>query len=120
MGLRSVIASATKTAFDVLGDIPVSATYHNTVWGTFDPDTGTKPDLGSDETVEIVLTEFKRMEMVNEFQSGDRKGIIRQADLTGGIPDYDDYLVISGVTWHIISIASDPADATWTFQLRRA
>lgn len=122
MGLRSLIQNATRTAFNAIGDIPVTATYHHTSWGDdFDPATGMREDTGTDESVSIVLMDFmQREDVVDAFEPGDKRGLLRQADLAGGVPDLDDYLVVSGVTWHIIAFSSDPADATWTLHLRRA
>lgn len=122
MGLRSTIQNAVTTAFSAIGDIPVTATYHHTAWGDdFDPATGMREDAGTNETVSVVLMDFNKNErLVDGFEPGDKKAMLRQAALTGSDPDFDDYLTISGIKWHIIGISSDPADATWTLSIRRA
>lgn len=53
--------------------------------------------------------------------TGDRRGYVFGASIAGGVtPSPNDKLSSAGVTYRIISVGSDPANATFICQLRGA
>ena len=120
MSLKSTISNAVNAAMNALGDIPVTATFTDVAPGTFDPESGAYS--GGSETnhsVSAIFSQYK-IERIDGtvIQQGDAKLTLRQADLAI-TPALGDKVSINGVSYSILNISSDPANATWTLQLRR-
>jgi CRISPR/Cas system CMR-associated protein Cmr5 small subunit len=123
MGLQAVIQKAAKTAFNVLGDLKTSAIYKTKAPGTYDPSTGTAPDVVIKYALKnkATLTNYKRSETDGEkILSSDRKAILIQSDFSDNnlTPLIGAFLILNGVDYRIINISEDPAKATFVFQLR--
>jgi len=110
---RDLIADSVALAFGQLGDLVVEVTY--TGKGGYDPATGSVSE-GASQTIKGVFASYSRQEVDGStVQVSDRKLVVRATTplSIGGNISYD------GMTYEIISVTPDPADTTYTVQLRR-
>lgn len=122
MGLSSVIQKAAAAAFAAVGDLKGVGTYHFAGTSVYDTDTGAVTESGGRNisNVDLVLTKYSSREIDGEvILATDRKAIVLQSALGTLVPKTTDSIMISGVSWKIVSIGQDAAGATWIFQLRR-
>lgn len=70
-----------------------------------------------------IVSDYSEFEMaqggeLSTIRRGDRKVLLLAATLAA-VPQQDDLVTILGGTYRIVSVKSDPAEATWTCQCRR-
>ena len=116
MSLSKLVQDNVAMAFDMLGDLTLTATY--TGKGAYDPSTGAVA-AGQSTTFNAVLTTYGAYETNGTtVQANDRKMIANAASLSIE-PSVGGTITAAGVGYEIIAISQDPALATYEFQLRR-
>jgi hypothetical protein len=121
MGLKNTIQKITKSVIEKsLGDLSTLATYHSLGVKTVSLVTGDITEVGgTDEpNVSMVFAKYSDFEIANtSVIKTDRKLLISNLSLTA-TPKKNDYIVTSNVTWKILDVEIDPADAVWILQSR--
>jgi hypothetical protein len=123
MGLSSTITDLVSTAFDILDDLPVSATYIEQTVGVYDPETGLVGHTEVTHSIpKCVFAQFTQKEMEkDESINGvsDQKMLFPRKGLTFDINDNDVILDAAGIYWDIVKAKSVPGDSVAILQLRR-
>ena len=122
MGLQDAFKKAAQAAFTAAGDIKVSSTYRSYTSGssTYDPAIGAVTAPYTDYTVSLIFTNYLAKEIDgSSILPTDQKAMIPVDDLTP-TPKLNDVIIKNSVTWHIVNIAKDAADALYTFQIRQS
>ncbi len=128
MGLRDIIAKASKSAFNALGDIPNTITY-TSVTGSpvrnIAAGTTTKPSSTFD-VEQVVFARFntKDVDKWPAILLTDMKIIILSANFQAADKDEnsfteDTFVDPDGKTWRVIAAKKDPVKATIIMQVRR-
>lgn len=119
MGLRETIRNAAKTAIAAVGNIAISSTYRVKGTPSYNPATGAVTANDTDYSgVPAVHDDnaYTSLGMINlanlTVDKNERLFYIAQLDLTP-VPKNGDELIVTGVSWEIIDIKADPADALW-------
>ena len=132
MSLLTDIQAAVADGFSALDDLPVEVTYvQPDVSATYDAATDAYTGTDTETTIpKALLLSFSTKERLNSLQlsSGtpgkeiretDRKLVFEAASVSSLTPDTSGQVVISSVTWSVVSVHQDPAGATWTLQIRK-
>jgi hypothetical protein len=119
MGLHSVLANATASAFTALGDIPAAVIIRRTTQGPFNPATGKyDPGTTTDYPVQGIMSGYNDFLIDGTLiKQGDRKLSIRQAEIPIA-PATSDKVIFAGKNWTIITIQADAASVLWKLQVR--
>jgi hypothetical protein len=114
--IRAIVADA-MTAFD---DLQVTVTLtHQTGAGTYDPATGETAGGTATYTPRAVLGSYRTFEIDGQnIRPNDKKVLIAANDLAV-TPGVDDAVTISGETWVVVDVKTDPASAMWVLRVRR-
>jgi|GEM_PF-1044704 hypothetical protein len=131
MGLANTIQKAAKTAFKVIGDIPLTCTYTSKGTRTYTAATGAITSSDTDYTSLKILFEDYTAKEVKDSQNngGDSAGIILNTDQKASIPNINltptpkmaDIITDSASKkWTIEDVKLDAARALWVFQVRRS
>lgn len=116
MSLRSLITNSVATAFEQLDDLVVAMTYTTPNSG-YDPATGLAGG-SSDLPCRGVMTQLDAKEIVGDVQISDQKAIIHAVTLPV-IPNTGGSLTVGGVVYKILSVRTDPAEASHELIIRR-
>ena len=106
-----------------LGGYMLPVTLLQTIAGERTPDnlTAGRKTTTSTVTFKGMVEEYSRYSVENSFvQRGDRKLLLLAASAPGVAPKPGDRAVAEGVTYVVIDVKRDPADATWQLQVRGA
>lgn len=116
---KATIIKAVSSAFKVLGDIPEVATLRRTT-NSYDASTGDGALSTSDYTIaKAIFTKFESFEVDKVVVlASDTKLIIQQSELTITPSLAYDTIIRRGIPYNILRVGQDPADATFTMQLR--
>jgi hypothetical protein len=120
--MKDAFKKAAQAAFTAAGDIKVSSTYRSYTSGSsgYNPATGTTTAPYTDYTADIIYTKYLSREIGNSsILPTDVKAMVPVDNLTP-TPKLNDVIIKDSVTWHIINIAKDAADALYTFQIRQS
>lgn len=125
MGLRQTIKQVADAAFSAMGDIKTTCTYIQRA-STYTPSTGAV--VNSDATATIMgiiippgpirksITRDRSSTAVSENET---RLICRQSELGSIVPRMKDLITIGLVNWQVEEISWDPADATYTFKIKK-
>lgn len=117
MGLRDAIAKGVAAAFAATGDIPRPFVYnHYTGTPVRDPNTGEYARTSTQYTGTCIQTEYKGKEGRSNIQVGDLFVIVQQSEVPAAAVDDD--ITFGSVTYRVLNFEPDPADASFTLQLR--
>lgn len=120
MGLAATIASAVGAGFAALGDVVQAATYQRRTATAYSIATGLATETFTNATVGAIITDYTRKERVDAaIQPEDRKALVRGAELAAD-PAIGDRLVVGGQTLDVVGVSTDPIEAVWVLQVRRA
>ena len=124
MGLADVVQKAAKTAFKIIGDIPLTCSYSSKGVATYNPATGTYTSTDVDYAGLAILFEDYMAEEITAsggvILSTDQKASIPNLNLTP-TPKIKDVITDSNnKKWTIENVGIDPARALWIFQVRRS
>lgn len=118
MSLKTTIQQAAATAFNVVDSLQVTVTIRHKTGEAFDPATMVNAPTYTDTIVSAILTNFNNREVDGStVLAGDRK-VILQYSLVA-LVNPSDKVVIDNLTYDIVNIMRDPAEATWMLQVRR-
>jgi hypothetical protein len=127
MGLRDLVRTALDAGFSALDDVPETCTYVSISSTTYDASTGVATAVETTATVGMIFSgyavpeDFKapRQDRRN-VEPNDVKGLVRASQLVGITPRDGDLVRRDDGDWVVISHKTDPAGATFGFQLRRS
>lgn len=116
---KATIAKAVSSAFKVLGDIPEAAILRRTT-SSYDTSTGDNTTSTSDYNIsKAIFTKFESFEVDKVVVlASDVKLIIQQSELTVTPSLASDTIIRGGRAFNILRVGQDPADATYSMQLR--
>lgn len=125
MGLADVIQKAAKTAFKVIGNIPLVCTYTDQGTSVYDPATGEYiyPDAVDYTSLKFLFEDYTAKEIE------DAGGVILTTDMRASIPQLNltptpqikDLITDSdSIVWVIENFKKDAAGALWMFQVRKS
>lgn len=100
MSLAALITKATATAFAAAGDLVLTATWRQQVFGAYDPATGVQAVTNTDTAVDYILGELSKSERADSAVS--ERGIrlfIKASTLGAVIPREKDFVIAAGVTY---------------------
>jgi hypothetical protein len=120
-GLKEAFKSAAAAAFAAADDVKESVTLRSKASSnpTYNPTTDAVTDSYTDYTVNIIPSGYDSREINNQtILDTDEKVKILVADLSI-TPKRNDQVIRNSVTWEVVSVHKDPADAVWTLQIRR-
>ncbi len=122
MGLRNALSAAAAAAVGTLDDIAVEAEYQTHVSATYDASAGvhvaTYSTIGQ---VKVVIEDFEIAQVDGRnVRAEDKKVLMPAANASGVVPGVNDRVVIASATWQVQAVRSDPAEALWEIQVRRA
>jgi hypothetical protein len=122
MGLRETIRNLAQTAIAAVGNIAVSSTYRVKNTASYDTSTGTVTSNDTDYTaVPVVFDDnaYMNLGIIDQpnlvVNSNERLFYVAQLDLSP-TPKKGDELISLGITWQIVDIKTDPAEALWIFK----
>jgi len=124
MGLAETIQKAAKTAFVVIGNIPLTCTYTSVGTPVYVPATGVYSSTDTDYTELSILFEDYTAREID--QAG---GVILATDLKASIPNVNltptpkvsDIITDSdSKKWTVEDVLIDPARALWIMRARRS
>lgn len=119
MGLSDSIKQAVGSAFDALGDlVKVDLVYRRIEPGNYVPSIGTSLDEQTDTIFSGVILSYEDEQVDGDkIRIRDKKIIFQQSELTF-TPNFADRIIYGGEDYSILHIKPDPAEATWTLQVR--
>ena len=120
MGLLDTFRDAAETIVEAFDDIPKSVTYVQKGASVYVPGTGAVTSTDTEYTTTAIFDEYEMDEVNNSvIRATDKLAYIASNDLEV-TPVVDDEIVdADSVTWQIINVGSDPADALWMLQIRK-
>lgn len=125
MGLADIAQKAAKTAFKVIGNIPLTCVFTDQGIATYDPTTGgyTYPYHLEYVNLKFLFENFSAEEVTNSggvILTTDMRASIPQLNLTPE-PQIKDLITDSdSQIWIIENIKKDAARAVWVFQVRKS
>lgn len=120
MGLADIFKDAAEAIIEAFDDIPVSVTYVQKGAATYTPATGAVTSTDTEYTTTAIFDEYEMDEIDNNVvRATDKLAYIAANDLDV-TPVVDDEITdANSVTWQVVNVRSDPADALWVLQLRK-
>ena len=125
MGLRDTIKLVADAAFNAVGDIKTSCTYIQRS-SAYTPASGAVVNTDVTATIQGIIIPpgpirkaIMRDRSVVVVTENQTRLICRQSELTGIVPRIKDLITVNSVNWQIEEISWDPADATYTFSIKR-
>ncbi len=98
-----------KVATKLMSKFGGDATIRTVTTGVYNPTTGTTSETTSDVTIKGVLEDVSAREVGDVIQAGDRRLTIAAADVAAA-PTTADRIIISGVTYQVVRIATIEQD----------
>jgi hypothetical protein len=120
MGLKEVIVAGIKTGLRATGNVRRTVTYKaQSADPSYAPATGTVTRPETTYTVKGVLYGYRREEIDGVLVKPlDQQFLLHQSELPVP-PKVTERLVLDdGTSWEIVWVEPDPAQATWTLQIR--
>lgn len=123
MGLKEIFQNAAVTAVTAFGNIGVSTNYASYASATYNASAGTNvAAYTSVAGVTIIFTHFelKEVDGVN-IHAEDKKALLPAKGVASTItPKAQDRIYEAGVMWQVVKVKTDPAEALWELQVRKA
>lgn len=105
----ALAGSLRKTATKLMSKFGGDVTLRTVTPGIYNPTTGTASEVTSDVTIKGVLEDVNAREVNDLIQASDRRLAIAAADVTA-TPTAADRVIISGVTYQVVRIATIEQD----------
>lgn len=105
----ALAGSLRKTATKLMSKFGGDVTLRTVTTGIYNPTTGTASEVTSDASIKGVLEDVNAREVGDLIQAGDRRLVIAAADVTAA-PTTADRIIISGVTYQVVRIATIEQD----------
>ena len=122
MGMQEAFKKAAQTAFVVAGNIKETVSYRSktNASATYDPTEGTVTDAYTDYSVSMIINKARSTQNDNRvILENDDEAMIPVDNLTPTPKLHDVIIRNTTEVWDIVWFRTDPAQALWTFQLRR-
>lgn len=124
MSLKRAFAGAAAAVVKGFGDVAIPTVYRVYGGTTYDEDEGEVVIAFTDQpAVPMIWLEYELEQIDNEAaMRGDMAVMLAQKHLPDVRPKDDDRLVRkdTGTEWRVVLARTDPAEATWMLQARRA
>ena len=121
MSLKSTIQKAVKSGFRTVGDVAQNVTYYQK--GDPDRNSATREVTSMDlpYVVKAIFTDYTSKDLENSaIRSTDQKILITKLDLPVVVSDKDFIEDVDEVIWNVVNFETDPANAVWEIQGRKA
>jgi len=122
MGMREAFKKAAQTAFVAAGNIKESVSYRSKTGAsaTYDPVEGEVTDAYTDYSVSMIINKSRATQKDNRviFENDD-DAMIPVDNLTPTPKLHDQIIRNTTEVWDIVWFKTDPAQALWTFQIRK-
>jgi hypothetical protein len=122
MGLRETFQNAAQTTVNSFGNVGVSTNYEQVVSTTYNASAGTP--ISAITTVAGVIVIFDKFELKQvdgtRIQPEDQKALIPSKAISAITPKVTDRILVSGITWNVVDVVTDPAGALYELQVRRS
>ena len=105
----ALAGSLRKTATKLMSKFGGDVTLRTVTPGIYNPTTGTASEVTSDTSIKGVLQDVSTREVGDLIQAGDRRLTIAAADVNAA-PTTADRIIISGVTYQVVRIATIEQD----------
>jgi hypothetical protein len=105
----ALAGSLRKTATKLMSKFGGDVTLRTVTSGVYNTTTGTASEATSDATIKGVLEDVNVREVGDLIQAGDRRLTIAAADVSAA-PTTADRVIISGVTYQVVRIATIEQD----------
>lgn len=123
MGLKDTFKSAANTIFTAVGDIATEGWYHHMGSTVYDASSGTASVIENRYIVSFVFSQYKSNQVDNKMiKPRDIQALCQQSSLPIVPVIHDRILRLEAnatVTYEVVDIEADAADATWKIQLRK-
>jgi archaellum component FlaF (FlaF/FlaG flagellin family) len=100
----------------------VSTNYEQVVSTTYNASAGTP--ISAITTVAGVIVIFDKFELKQvdgtRIQPEDQKALIPSKAISAITPKVTDRILVSGITWNVVDVVTDPAGALYELQVRRS
>ena len=106
----ALAGSLRKTATKLMSKFGGDVTLRTVTTGIYNPTTGTASEATSDASIKGVLEDVNAREVGDLIQAGDRRLTIAAADVNAA-PTTADRIIISGVTYQVVRIATIEQDS---------
>ena len=123
MGLKDTFQNAAVTILNVAGDVRKDVRYLSHVSTFYDASSGVTSVIGRSYFFSMLFEDYMQSEVDNvRIMPTDVKATIAQKSLGNLVPTTQDTVNIceayGSTEYEVRDIGTDPADATWVFQLR--
>mgnify|MGYP000547244235 FL=1 len=105
----ALAGSLRKTATKLMSKFGGDVTLRTVTPGIYNPTTGTASEVTADASIKGVLQDVSAREVNDLIQAGDRRLTIAAADVNAA-PATADRVIISGVTYQVVRIATIEQD----------
>lgn len=120
MGLADVFKDAAEAIIEAFDDIPQTITYVQKGASSYTPATGVTTSSDTEYTTTAIFDEFEQREIDNNVVRATDKLVYIAANDLEVTPLVDDEITdANSVTWQIVNVKTDPADALWVLQIRK-
>lgn len=121
-GLKEAFKNAAAAAFAAADDVKEEVTLRVKASANpaYNPTTDSVTDTYTDYDVNAIPSGYDSREVNNQtILDTDEKVKILVDDISNVTPKRNDQVVRDSVTWEVIHVHKDPADAVWTLQIRK-
>ena len=121
MGLSNTFKSAAQTAVSAFGDVAVSTVYASFASTTYNASAGTNvAAYSSTAGVSVIFDkfEFAKIDGIN-IKPEDKKALVPAKNISAITPAPNDRIRAAGISWNVIKVTTDPAQALWELQVRK-
>lgn len=119
MGLKTTLQNLASTVISSVGDVPVTGTYRVVGAATYNTATGQVTANNTEYTgIKIIFDDTQQVNLGSldipnlTVHENERLFYIAKVDLTP-VPKNGDELDLESVTWEVIEVKTDPANALW-------
>lgn len=120
MGLASTVQNAVYNAINTtVGDLAQTVTFSKLSSPSYNVSTGSATATTTSHSVKVVVQPFTEEELTStdNISTEDLRVLLPKKELTF-TPDIDDVITFNNLTYKIISVRLDPAQALFDIQMR--
>lgn len=120
MGLSSTVQNAVYNAINTtVGDLAQTVTFSKLSSPSYNVSTGAATATTTSHSVKVVVQPFTEEELTStdNISTEDLRVLLPKKELTF-TPDIDDVITFNNLTYKIISVRLDPAEALFDIQMR--
>jgi len=118
---KTLMQTEVQNNFPLFGNIRTAVDYFSVASSDYSPSAGEVSESinSTQSSVYVIFTGYKIKDVDGSMiHINDQKAIIPTLDLTA-VPSDLDYLTVGSVRWDVQNVKTDPANATWTLQVRK-